>query len=303
MAHRLVQVPAFNPVNPRHPTAQEWAQFQAAVNVADVQLHMGLAMMSTNPQYYQHPALPMIYLDVPTTPTTRLEAAMRVNAHLDGLLLKLMVAELTAAAVQAAAPSFRLQQPTSTAPARVKAAVPARFNGEPQNANAFIARCNNYFILCPMTEEQQIRFSLQLMDGGAENWKLQQLQLLNRPIPPAHFATWKTFVAEFQLRFVDTQERKKAAWALNNKKVMQSTNARLFIDQIQEQCDKAGYTSEVHRMDLIQSGLKPKLARALVGRLPTNYQDFIQMVVTTDEDLQQQKERERRLKKSHKYHN
>lgn len=276
MAHQLVQVPAFNPSNTQHPTAQEWANFQAAVNVADVQLQMGLAMMSTNPQQYQHPALPTDYLDVPTTPTTQLEAATHVNAHLNGLLLKLMVAE-------------------------INAALPSRFNGKPQNANTFIAECTNYFILNPMTEEQRIRFSFQLMEEGAENWKIQQLQLLNQPIPPAHFATWQTFVAEFQLKFVDTLERKKAAWALNTMKVTQSTSAQLFIDQIEDQCNKAGYTSEVHRMDLIRSGLKPELARALAGRFPTNYQDFIRMVVTTDEDLQQQNERERRLKKNHNH--
>ena len=297
MAHQLVQVPAFNPSNPQHPTAQEWANFQAAVNVANVQLQMGLAMMSTNPRQYQHPALPADYLEIPTTPTTQLEAATHLNTHLNGLLLKLMVAELNAEL--AAVLPFQPQQ--LNAPSRVKAALPSRFNGKPQNANTFIAKCTNYFILNPMTEEQQIRFSLQLMEGGAENWKIQQLQLLNQPIPPAHFATWQTFVAEFQLRFVDTLERKRAAWALNTMKVTQSTSARLFIDQIQEQCDKAGYTSEVHRMDLIRSGLKPELARALAGRFPTNYQDFIRMVVTTDEDLQQQKERERRLKKNYNY--
>jgi hypothetical protein len=237
-------------------------------------------------------------------------AAIQVNAHLNDLLSKLMVTELnvtalTAALVAAHAATLPFPPLQPIAPTRVKTALPARFNGRPQNANTFIAQCNNYFVLNPMTEEQQIRFSLQLMDGGAKNWKMQQLQLLNQPIPPAHFATWKTFVVEFQSRFVDTQERIKAAWALNDRKITQSTSARLFIDQIQEQCNKAGYTSETHRMDLIRSGLKPELARALAGRFPTNYQDFIQMVVATDEDLQQLHlhERERRLKNTHKYHN
>ena len=95
-------------------------------------------------------------------------------------------------------------------PARIKAATPEKFDGTPAKAKGFISHCENYFILSPMSDKQQIRFALGLMEGNAEIWTRRQLQLLRRVPQPAHFATWTDFVNEFNTRFVDAQEQEKA---------------------------------------------------------------------------------------------
>jgi hypothetical protein len=92
---------------------------------------------------------------------------------------------------------------------------------------------------------------------------------------------------------MDTQEQETAAWRLNMGKIRQTTSARLYIDQIQEECDKAGYTVETHRRDLIVAGLKQELADAVATQEYTTYQGFIALLIRTDENRQQNKERNR----------
>ena len=148
-----------------------------------------------------------------------------------------------------------------------------------------------------MANDQRIRFTLQYMEGDANNWKKNQLNLLAQAQPPAHFALWNDFKTEFRLCFTDPQEREKAAALLLNGKVTQTTSVQSFIDHIQEQCDKAGYLDPGHRINFIKAGLKPKVARAMAGHTHATYQDFVRLVVTIDEDLQRVKEKERTYKK------
>jgi hypothetical protein len=302
MAHKLVRIPTFNPVNPEHPMAAEWATFVKGTNSADGLLRTGFAIM--NPDH-QHPTLPAAFLAAPATPTAQLAAAIVTITHLNGLLVQFMEAQQQFMVAQHTATLNLAQQvevlpapaPVPQPPIRIKTAPPKEFNGKAYGANNFLAECNNYFAFYSMTEEQKIRAALQLTKKGALTWKTDQLELISQPVPPPHFATWAAFQAEFRLRFVDSREREKAAWNLNKGKVVQTTSAKLFIDKIQVQCDKAGYTSDIHRMDLIRSGLKPYLAKAIAPVVTATPQEFIQMVITTDENLQLLRERER-LKKT-----
>jgi len=112
-----------------------------------------------------------------------------------------------------------------------------------------------------MNNVQQICFTLQLIQGDGEGWKCNQLGLISQVVPPAHLATWATFIVEFNLCFVDPKEHKKAAALLNHGKVVQTTSVRNFIDLVQEKCDLAHYNNVGMRQDIIEARLKLDLAR------------------------------------------
>lgn len=173
----------------------------------------------------------------------------------------------------------------------MKAVRPKKFDGTPAKANLFISRCENYFILSPMNDNQQIRFALGLMEGKAESWTMRQLQLLCRVPQPAHFATWANFVNEFNDRFVDAQEQKKALARLWSGEVVQTSSARLFINQLQEIADKAGVTDDFQRMTFISLGLKEEVNRAMASYEPLNLADLICTAIRIDENLQRLKTR------------
>jgi hypothetical protein len=89
------------------------------------------------------------------------------------------------------------------APHHIKAALPTKFNGSPSRASTFMNACKNYFILNPMTQEQQVQFTLALMEGRADHWTHMSLDLLNSLLPPAWENDWQLFKQYFNLRFQD----------------------------------------------------------------------------------------------------
>ena len=157
--------------------------------------------------------------------------------------------------------------------------------------SSHLDQCENYFAFQNLTDEQQIRFTLQLMEGDAESWMRQQMQLMRRIARPPHIATWGAFVQEFSTRFVDAQERANAAASLYSGKIVQTTSARLFIDKIQDLAEKAGINDDNARMDLIRLGLKEEVLRATALYTPAGLADYIATVVTADENLQRIKGR------------
>lgn len=223
----LVNILAFTPANPAAITGTEWTAFTDAVNFVDGQLNVGLTVIpSAIP--YTHPALPQVFLNNPRNPTTRLAAANTTITHLHQVHMQLILARHQLAltltqAQQPAGPPVALAPPAPLAP-RIKATTPAMFGGKTQHAQTFITECNNYFTLVPMNNQQQIRFALQLINKDRARWKHNQLGLISQAAPPAHLATWAAFTVEFNLRFADPEERKKAATLLNQGKIVQTTS-------------------------------------------------------------------------------
>ena len=227
MAH-LIQVPPFTPADPANVTGAEWNTFVDTANFADGQLHVGMALLP-GPAYH-HPAMPQAFLTNPGAPTARLAAAGATITHLNGLVICLMTAHhmaaLTLAQAQAQAGGQQAPPPAAPLPAapRIKATTPTKFGGKTLHACTFIAKCDNYYALVPMTDKQRIRFALKLIDEDRAGWKRNQLGPLGQVQPLAHLATWVAFVAEFNLRFADPKERKKATALLNHGKVIQTTS-------------------------------------------------------------------------------
>ena len=87
-----------------------------------------------------------------------------------------------------------LPAPAPGGPGAINTALPNRFDGNPTKAKAFIGECANYFILNPMTPEQQVQFTIQSMEGDAQQWKTMALLELNQQPPPAWEGDWDLFV-------------------------------------------------------------------------------------------------------------
>jgi len=293
MAH-LIQVPIFQPANPAQVTLAEWMAYKTLVNATDFQLQVALTVIVLQ---HVHPALPPEFLTPPTTSTQRLQAANLATAHLHTVRLQLVMAQNQAALNLAHTQAMPHPPPVPAAPARIKTAPPAKYDGKAHKANTFLAEWDNYYVLNPMADDQRIRFALQYIEGDRDNWKKNQLHLLTLAQPLAHFATWDAFKAEFWLQFANPQEREKATSLLLHGRISQTTSVRNFIDQIQEQCDKAGYLDPAQQINFVKVGLKPEVTRAMAGHTHATYQDFVWLAVMIDKDLQRIKEKERGWRK------
>jgi len=101
---------------------------------------------------------------------------------------------------------------------------------------SFIDEVENHMILNPMNVNQQICFTLQLIEGDSMHWKKTALVELQDPVPPAWENDWDLFKGEFNLRFKDTQEQDCAAYAITTSKVVQMGSVCKFMDYAQDTC-------------------------------------------------------------------
>jgi hypothetical protein len=171
----LITILLYTPAIPGMPTNNEWILYTNDVDHTNNLLQVTLSMADPG---YAFPALPQSYLTGPTSPTAKLATAGLVTGHLASLQLRLARRQHTIALTAAQAQVPVAAAPIAQGPARVKANLPREFNGKPAQANSFLSHCENYFVLNPMTDEQKIRFALQLLTGDADRWRQNQLQLL-----------------------------------------------------------------------------------------------------------------------------
>jgi len=169
---------------------------------------------------------------------------------------------------------------------RVKAALPKPFTGDRQKTNVFMRSCENYFILNRMTEEEQVRFALQLIEGDAEYWKETAFADLDNPMPPLWADDWDLFRAHFKQRFRDRQEQERAEHTLATGKLVQVTSASDFIDKVRDTCQKAGWNNPAQWRGIVRVGLKKEITAALAGCMPRQWDQFVDAVIDADEDLQ-----------------
>ena len=93
-------------------------------------------------------------------------------------------------------------------PVRYKIAMPAKYDGTPSHCLDFLAECENYFVMNPMTDAQQVRFTLQLLEKGMDMWK--RTSLLALAGQPVWGLNWDNFRTHFEGRFCDKNEHRKA---------------------------------------------------------------------------------------------
>ena len=86
-----------------------------------------------------------------------------------------------------------------------------------------------------------------------------QLELIRQVPQPAHFATWDTFVVEFNKCFKDPHVQKKVQNRLFNGDIKQTTSARVFIDELKEVFIKGGIHDDFTKFTLCERGLKEEV--------------------------------------------
>ena len=219
------QVPHFQPASVSTISLQEWNDYRDKVLLYEQ--HIVPAIQALDPNAPIEPE-PGTWTVNPTNPTARCNMANQATGWLYCLQaqhLGLQAATNLAVAQVAAIPL----PPGGAAPAQpnmaammqqfvqalqgvvappppvqprincIKPNMPNKFKGNSAKATDFLAQCWNYFVLSPMNDEQQIRFALGLMRGGAQQWMEYQLELIGQNPQPTHFVTWDTFVQEFNI--------------------------------------------------------------------------------------------------------
>ena len=222
-------VPHFTPASVSIITLQEWTDYRQEVQLYEQHILPAIQALDPNAQIKAEPA---IWGTNPTNPTGRWNTANQVMGwlyHLQAQHLGLQAATNLAMAQAVAIPlppggaapaqpnmAAMMQQfvqalqgvvapPTAAQPHinRIKPDMLDNFEGNLAKATVFLAQCRNYFVLSPMNDKQQIQFALGLMRGGVQQWMEYQLELIGQNPQPAHFATWDTFVQEFNMCFED----------------------------------------------------------------------------------------------------
>lgn len=87
--------------------------------------------------------------------------------------------------------------PPAQGPVCIKTTLPSKYNRTPSKAQNFLNKCNNYFVLNPMTTAQSVCFTLQFLEGEATHWKQTSLNAFQLPVPPAWSNDWQLFKAHF----------------------------------------------------------------------------------------------------------
>jgi hypothetical protein len=314
MAH--LPIPVLTTANIAQLTNGEWAAYLADVTAFETAEEA--CLLTANPQGV-FPAQPAALTANPSTPTTRLHAAMLVTAWLTQGRAMAVTAETAvattaaaaaatqaqAAAVQAAqgqqvvpgmnqliqalqaiVPNLPTAAQLAAGPARIKMALPKEYTGNPREAKRFLHNCENYFTLNAMNAQQRVLFTLQLIEGDTAHWKNTALNELDQNPPPLWHNDWELFKGEFHSCFTDPSEREKALEKLIHGKVTQVVSVKRFLDKVVQTCQEAGWTTEAQWKDVARMGLKKEVATMIAGAYPATWINFRNCLIEVDEEIQ-----------------
>jgi len=180
---------------------------------------------------------------------------------------------------------------------RYKAALPTKYTGVISESRGFLNKCENYFVLNPMNNEQRIRFTLQLMEGDADHWAATALDAFQQPQPPNWTLNWVLFKTHFNRRFADAQEQERAHQLLLNGKLFQTTSVRKFADLVVDTCQKAGWNDPVQWKAILRNGMKPEIAKLMASHITLHWNDYLPLAISIDEEVQRLKGHESKPKK------
>jgi len=187
--------------------------------------------------------------------------------------------------------------PPPPAQPRYKAALPTKYTGVITESRGFLNKCENYFVLNPMNDEQRIRFALQLMEGDADHWASTALNAFQQAQPPNWTLNWVLFKAHFNQRFADAQEQERAHQLLLNGKLFQTTSVRKFADLVVDTCQKAGWNDPAQWKAILRNGMKPEIAKLMASHITLHWNDYLPLAISIDEEVQRLKGHEGKTKK------
>src|SRR5258708_32075785 len=113
---------------------------------------------------------------------------------------------------------------------------PAAFAGKGSAAACFfLTKCNNYILVSPMaSEEVQIHWALQQLEGDARPWCEAQFASMHIALVPAHLATWNAFQAHFEAQWCDPHKAEKAMNKLMSGAITQCTSIGVYNNLFNE---------------------------------------------------------------------
>ena len=179
-----------------------------------------------------------------------------------------------------------------------KMKLPAKFTGkDAATARHFLKQCNNYINQQHMNDdEERIRWTLQLMEGDAAQWRDEILSGFDTVNIPLYCIDWDQFQAEFRLRWEDPYEANKATIKLMGGTLNQTTSVKKYNDLFNGYLDLSPYDGANGMvLDAYERGLKYKvLNRVMAQRTPQmTFAEIQRLMVQVDETQQRFKNRSR----------
>ena len=179
-----------------------------------------------------------------------------------------------------------------------KMKLPTEFTGKDSaSAQHFLKQCNNYINQQHMNDdEERVRWTLQLMEGNAAQWRDEILSGFDEAIPPVYCTDWDEFQAAFQLHWEDPYEANKAMIKLMGRTLNQTTSVKKYNDLFNGYLDLSPYNGANGMvLDAYERGLKYEVLNgAMAQRTPNmTFAEIQRLMVQVDEMQQRFKNRSR----------
>ena len=172
-----------------------------------------------------------------------------------------------------------------------KMKLPVEFTGKDSAAaQHFLKQCNNYINQQHMNDdEERVRWTLQLMEGDAAQWRDEILSGFDQAIPPQYCTDWDDFQAEFQLRWEDPYEANKATIKLMGRTLNQTTSVKKYNNLFNGYLDLLPYDGANGMvLDAYKRGLKYEVLNgAMAQQTPQmTFAEIQRLMVQVDETQQ-----------------
>ena len=179
-----------------------------------------------------------------------------------------------------------------------KMKLPTEFTGkDAAAARHFLKQCNNYINQQHMNDdEERVRWTLQLMEGDAAQWRDEILSRFDMINVPTYCIDWDDFQAEFRLRWEDPYEANKATIKLMGGTLNQTTSVKKYNDLFNGYLDLSPYDGTNGMvLDSYERGLKYEVLNgAMAQRTPNmTFAEIQRLMVQVDETQQRYKNRSR----------
>ena len=179
-----------------------------------------------------------------------------------------------------------------------KMKLPTEFTGkDAAAARHFLKQCNNYINQQHMNDdEERVRWTLQLMEGDAAQWRDEILSGFDMRNVPTYCIDWDDFQAEFRLRWEDPYEANKATIKLMGGTLNQTTSVKKYNDLFNGYLDLSPYDGANGMvLDAYERGLKYEVLNgAMAQRTPNmTFAEIQCLMVQVDETQQCYKNRTR----------
>ena len=145
-------------------------------------------------------------------------------------------------------------------------------------------------------DEERVRWTLQLMEGDAAQWRDKILSGFDAAAPPAYCIDWDQFQAEFRLRWEDPYEANKVMIKLMGGTLNQTTLVKKYNDLFNGYLDLSPYDGANGMvLDAYERGLKYKVLNGAMAQQNPNmtFAEIQCLMVQVDEMQQHFKNRSR----------